>query len=187
VGRGGVSTHLKSKAEAFITNTSCSPTPHYQHPTPPHTLLTLVTMQSSTSPLKGLNVTHPNDTLKVASPLPSDRILPCVMLLMAVTHTMYPYWPLQVPSTCWTREVGVAAAARWVSMDVWAHSPFKDGSNQPNQQPAAQAPSRRPQPRPSRGPHLLSDLGADRLPQRRPKVLRLQVYILLYLYVEEHG
>lgn len=52
------------------------------------TLLTLVTTQSSTSPLKGRNVTHPKLTLNVARPLPSDLILPCVTLLIAVTHTM---------------------------------------------------------------------------------------------------
>lgn len=68
------------------------------HSQPP-TLFTLVTMQSSTSPLKGRNVTQPKVTRKVAKPLPSDLIFPLLIVLMAVTHTMYPCWPLQVPST----------------------------------------------------------------------------------------
>lgn len=41
------------------------------------TLLTCDTTQSSTSPLKGLNVIHWKVALNVAKPLPSWRILPC--------------------------------------------------------------------------------------------------------------
>lgn len=52
------------------------------------TLFTLLTTQSSASPLKGRNVTHPKRTRKVARPLPSARIFPWLGSKMFVTHTM---------------------------------------------------------------------------------------------------
>jgi hypothetical protein len=68
------------------------------------TLLTVVTTQSMTSPMNGLNTTQSYLTWKVAKPLPSLRTMPWGSgLCTLVTDMMNPYCRLQVPST-WPAE-----------------------------------------------------------------------------------
>mmetsp|Transcript_28314 Transcript_28314/g.45348 ORF Transcript_28314/g.45348 Transcript_28314/m.45348 type:complete len:252 (+) Transcript_28314:309-1064(+) len=62
-------------------------------------LVTCVTTASSTSPLNGRNATHPYSTWNLARAVPSSVIIPSLMLLMAVTRTMNPCRPVQLPST----------------------------------------------------------------------------------------